>query len=93
MVYSAGGESLASRLGVPMINNSSAELREWAARCEDLAASTSDDAERASLLRKCEALRALADSEDWLAGSPSATSSTSAGNSVLMRGDRAQAAE
>jgi hypothetical protein len=53
-----------------MINTGSAELREWAARCEDMAASANDQTERASLLRKCEALRALADSEDWLAGQP-----------------------
>lgn len=56
-----------------MINSSSAELREWANRCEDSAASTADENERASLLRKCEALRALADQEDWLAGQPAKT--------------------
>jgi hypothetical protein len=50
-----------------MMNNSSAELREWAARCEDAAALTTDENQRASLFRKCAALRALADSEDWLA--------------------------
>jgi hypothetical protein len=51
-----------------MMNNNSAELREWAARCEDMAAQATDDAERTSLLRKRDALRALAESEDWLAG-------------------------
>ncbi len=50
------------------MNNTSAELREWAARCEDMAASAKTEAERASLTHKCEALRALADSEDWLSG-------------------------
>jgi hypothetical protein len=73
-----------------MMNNNSAELREWAARCEDSAASTSDEKERASLLRKCEALRALADSEDWLAGLPS---QASAKGRALTPDDRAQAAE
>lgn len=92
-LYSASGKSLFFRFGVPMINNNSAELREWAARCEGLAASTSDETERASLLRKCEALRALADSEDWLAGAPSAPSATAREDSLLARGDRAQAAE
>lgn len=52
-----------------MLNNNSAELREWAARCVDMASATTDAAEREILLRKCEALRALADSEDWLNGS------------------------
>ena len=55
------------------MNNTSSELRERAARCEDMAASAASDAERASLLRKCEALRALADSEDWLSGQPKTT--------------------
>ena len=50
------------------MNNSSAELRDWAARCEELAAAAATDGERASLLQKSEALRALADSEDWLSG-------------------------
>lgn len=75
-----------------MINNNSAELREWAARCEDMAASTSDEAERASLLRKCEALRALADSEDWLVGAPSASSMTPA-SAARTSGERAHSAE
>jgi hypothetical protein len=44
------------------------KLREQAAYFANLAAKTKDDTERATLLRKCEALRALADSEDWLAG-------------------------
>ncbi|MES2601944.1 MAG: hypothetical protein V4602_14155 [Pseudomonadota bacterium] len=73
-----------------MINTNSAELREWAARCEDAAASTTDEEERASLLRKSEALRALADSEDWLAGLPSGAP---AKESALAPGDRVQAAE
>lgn len=51
-----------------MMNNNSAELREWAARCENMAATAATDDERASLLRKCEALRALAATEDWLIG-------------------------
>ena len=52
----------------PMMNSNSAEMREWAARCEELAAAARDEKERAGLLRKCDALRALANSEDWLAG-------------------------
>jgi hypothetical protein len=51
-----------------MMNHNSAELREWAARCEDMAAQAADNSERTSLLRKRDALCALADSEDWLAG-------------------------
>ncbi|MCF2522242.1 hypothetical protein [Bradyrhizobium sp. G127] len=76
-----------------MINNTSAELREWAARCEDAAASAPDDHERASLLRKCDALRALADSEDWLAGQSVDTGSASANRPVFPDANRAQAAE
>lgn len=75
-----------------MINNSSAELREWAARCEDGAASTSDDNERASLLRKCEALRALADQEDWLAGR-SSDHAQPANDATFAAADRRQTAE
>lgn len=52
----------------PVLNNNSADLREWAARCKDAAASASSENERTNLIRKCEALRALADSEDWLTG-------------------------
>lgn len=51
-----------------MINHNSVELREWAARCDEAASATVDDNERVSLVRKRDALRALADSEDWLAG-------------------------
>ncbi len=76
-----------------MMNNNSAELREWAARCEDAAATAKDDNERASLLRKCAALRALADSEDWLAGQP-ADRNTARANGFAFRGtDGRQAAE
>ena len=75
-----------------MLNNNSSELREWAARCEDSAASTTNESERASLLRKCEGLRALADAEDWLAGLPE-TSATPAKGPAIASGDRAQAAE
>ncbi len=53
------------------MNGTSTELREWAARCENLAATAITERERASLLRKADGLRALADSEDWLAGQPS----------------------
>jgi len=76
-----------------MMNNSSVELREWAARCEDAAASAKDDNERASLLRKCEALRALADSEDWLAGQPSDRTTSHANGSALNAMARPRAAE
>ncbi len=76
-----------------MINNTSAELREWAARCEDAAASTRDDNERASLLRKCEALRALADSEDWLAGQSADIGSTPTNARAFAAADKQQAAE
>ncbi|CAN5335733.1 hypothetical protein BH10PSE10_BH10PSE10_23990 [soil metagenome] len=76
-----------------MINNTSAELREWAARCEDAAASTQDNNERASLLRKCEALRALADSEDWLAGQPADAGSASANGRTFPAENMQQAAE
>jgi hypothetical protein len=75
---------------MPVMNNTSAELREWAARCEDNAAATSDDKERASLLRKCEALRALADQEDWLAGQPAATG---AAGQIFSASNKQQAAE
>ncbi len=44
------------------------KLRERAAYIADQAAAAKDETEHATLLRKCEALRALADSEDWLAG-------------------------
>ncbi len=72
-----------------MINSSSAELREWAVRCEEMAFSTVEETERARLLRKSEALRALADSEDWLAGlSPG---SPSAEDPALASGRRAHA--
>lgn len=57
-----------------MMNNTSAEFREWATRCEDRAAATSNENERAGLLRKREALLALADQEDWLAGLPGSCS-------------------
>ena len=68
------------------MNNSSAELREWAARCEDKAASAANETERASLLRKCEALRALADSEDWLTGTTEAANAISgAGSHCSLR--------
>jgi hypothetical protein len=80
-------------MDAPMINNTSAELREWAARCEDAAASTQDHYERASLLRKCEALRALADSEDWLAGQPADTGPASTNRTLLPAAGRPQAAE
>ena len=70
-----------------MMNNTSAELREWAARCEDAAASAQDDKQRSSLLRKCEALRALADSEDWLAGQWTETASA---NGPVSRGAHGQ---
>lgn len=76
-----------------MLNNNSVELREWAARCEDMAATASDEKERASLLLKCEALRALADSEDWLAGLPSGASATPAKEPTLAPGGRVQAAD
>lgn len=76
-----------------MINTNSVELREWAARCEEMAASTTDAKERASLLRKCEALRALADSEDWLAGLPSVSGSNPASKPDQSAGERTQAAE
>ncbi len=76
-----------------MINNNSTELREWAARCEDVAASAKDDNERASLLRKCAALRALADSEDWLAGQLADSSATRTNGSVFHPLGRQQAAE
>lgn len=72
-----------------MINSSSAELREWAVRCEEMAFSTADETERARLLRKCEALRALADSEDWLAGLTAG--SPSAEEPALASGSRAHA--
>jgi len=77
----------------PMMNNNSAELREWAARCEDAAAAAKDDTERASLLRKCEALRALADSEDWLTGQPVDRGTAHANGSVFLPSDGPQAAE
>jgi hypothetical protein len=51
-----------------MMNTSASELRDWAARCEAAASSAADDNERSALLRKRDALRALADTEDWLAG-------------------------
>jgi hypothetical protein len=73
-----------------MMNTNSADLREWAARCEDAAASANDEKERANMLRKCDALRALADSEDWLAGAPSGAP---AKEPALAPGDRTQAAE
>ena len=76
-----------------MFNNSSAELREWAARCEDSAASAKNEKERASLLRKAEALRALADSEDWLAGQPTDRRAEQPESSTFSSQDRAQAAE
>ncbi|MFT6671262.1 MAG: phage portal protein BeeE [Afipia broomeae] len=61
-------------MDISMLNNNSAELREWAARCEKMAASATSENERADLLRKRDALYALADSEDWLAGlSPGGT--------------------
>ncbi len=72
-----------------MMNNNSAELREWAARCEDAATSARDDNERASLLRKCEALRALADSEDWLAGQPADRGTTGTNGKVFRSGQQA----
>ena len=76
-----------------MINTNSVELREWAARCEEMAASTTDAKERASLLRKCEALRALADSEDLLAGLPSVSGSNPANKPDRLAVKPAQAAE
>lgn len=76
-----------------MMNNNSAELREWAARCEDAAASVEDENERACLLRKCEALRALADSEDWLAGQPADHRARRANGSAFPAPDRSEAAE
>lgn len=76
-----------------MMNNNSAELREWAARCEDAAASTADENERANLLRKCEALRALADSEDWLAGQPADQGAGRANGSAFLARDQSEAAE
>lgn len=76
----------------PMITQNSAELREWAVRCEDAAAFTTDENLRISLLRKCEALRALADSEDWLAGQ-SADSGKVQNGPVFPSSDQPQAAE
>jgi len=76
-----------------MFNNNSAEFRQWAARCEDMASTAADEAERASLLRKCEALRALADSEDWLAGMPSEAAENSARDGGFASRDQVQAAE
>ncbi len=58
-----------------MMNSTSAELRDWASRCEAIAAVAGNENERAVLLRKREALLALADSEDWLAGQLSAAGS------------------
>jgi hypothetical protein len=72
-----------------MMNNNSAELREWAARCEDKATKAATDDERASLLRKCQALRALADTEDWLTGNPEQV--TAAAISDMRRSDGASA--
>jgi hypothetical protein len=80
-------------MDISMVNNTSAELREWAARCEDGAAATSDENERASLLRKCEALRALADQEDWLAGQPVDACASRANGAVFPASNRQQAAE
>lgn len=80
-------------LDILMMNNTSAELREWAARCEDNAATTADETERASLLRKCEALRALADQEDWLAGQPGGGCSSGAAKSGSAAANGRQAAE
>lgn len=50
------------------MNTTAIELRERAALCEDLAASAKTEIEREILLRKCDALRELAASEDWLSG-------------------------
>lgn len=76
-----------------MMNNTSSELREWAARCEDNATATNDETARASLLRKCEALRALADQEDWLAGLPSGAGPQQATGNTLAAAELQQAAE
>lgn len=59
-----------------MLNNNSAELREWASRCEQMAKNAATDDERDSLLQKCQALRALADTEDWLSGDSDQTPAT-----------------
>ncbi len=50
------------------MNSTASELREWAARCEEQAATASTENERRSLLAKADGLRSLAESEDWLAG-------------------------
>jgi len=76
-----------------MLNNSSAELREWAARCEDSAVSARNEKERASLLRKAEALRALADSEDWLAGQQTDRRTEQPESPVFVSQERSQAAK
>lgn len=59
------------RIGHTM-NIHSKSLREKAKNCDQMAQAERDPDMRAILLRKAEALRALADSEDWLAGTTEA---------------------
>ena len=51
------------------MNFSAEELRDWAARCAAMAGAALEE-ERIILLRKAEALLALAETEDWLSGRP-----------------------
>lgn len=74
-----------------MMNSNSVELREWSARCEAAAASAKDENERISLLKKSEALRALADSEDWLTGQPAGHGTARMEGSAFLSPDRSGA--
>jgi hypothetical protein len=58
------------------MNIHSAKLREKAAECESQAGDERDLELKTLLLRKAEALLALADSEDWLAGTADAVVDT-----------------
>lgn len=72
------------------MTHTSRELREWAARCADMATSAESAEEQDHLQKKAAALRALADTEDWLEGRRPETSAMPPQNHVSR--DR-QAAE
>ena len=46
------------------------DLRRWAMKCASEASACADMADRERLLRKRDALLALANNEDWLSGHP-----------------------
>jgi hypothetical protein len=76
-----------------MINSTSQELRDWARRCAEQAASAATEEERQQMLRKWEALSALADAQDWLDGRLPSPSTAGADGAPPHAGSGPQAAE